>query len=183
MNADELTIATEYTCCRCKTVSMGHPKLLPQSWQYFGSAVACPDCKTTVALHASSTSQFDPEQEARTHEPKTTEGDPTSAIDDEPAQPKPSADGKWELTPGKHWRGTGQKNRFYKVTLTFHTDKGAVISDLIIAASNAAEAAKIIDAVDPFHSGELVSIIITPAPLDAYFTAVPHPADRPLFTR
>lgn len=103
--------------------------------------------------------------------------DSTSAIDDEPSEQKTVRTEPVEVP------SFGTKPRFYKVTLTFHTDKGAVISDLIIAAANAKEAAKIIDAVDPFHSGELVSIIITPAPLDAYLTTVPHPAVRPLFTR
>lgn len=182
MNADELTVKSHdtYICTRCDIqrhtpVGFGLPngwqmaRYRPASQNEFGIGPCCTDCLPTILALQS---------DQRTH-------DSTSAIDDEPSEQKTVRTEpvglEEEATPQQPSFGT--KPRFYKVTLTFHTDMGAVISDLIIAAANAKEAAKIIDAVDPFHSGDLVSIIITPAPLDAYFTTVPHPADRPLFTR
>jgi hypothetical protein len=56
--------------------------------------------------------------------------------------------------------------RLWQATLTFHTDKGAAESKVIVGADDSAQAVHMaLATIDPMRRAELVSIHITPAPL------------------
>jgi len=97
--------------------------------------------------------------------PTSFDGDRThdnsSAINDEELRPIP--------------RCTGKALPLWQISLIFNSEKGAVESTVIVRAENPIVAMNVVELIDRFRMAELVSIVVTPAPLVAPLVAVTMP--------
>jgi hypothetical protein len=116
----------------------------------------CPDCVAFEASLSPAEAQYLGE---RTH-------DNSSAVDDETPPAVWPIFGLHEQDAVVALKPVKTKYRLWQATLTFHTDKGATESKVIVGADDSAQAVQMaLATVDPMRRAELVSIHITPAPL------------------
>jgi hypothetical protein len=107
----------------------------------------CSDCMRIADFSSHSAAA-----DQRTH-------DNHSAVDDEVEPVR-------HISLGYH-PGGPSGTRLWQVAIERHTDKGAVLTDCIVAAPNAHAALWIIPARDTSRLAEIVGITVKPAPIDA----------------
>lgn len=139
-----------YIChCTRQANVAAHDPAMPAGWElrtvrkFDGGSFETALCDDCVAFENSLSPAEVDILDGRSH-------DSSSAINDEPAK----------------ILGCTKSHRLWQIRLIFHSDKGAVESTVLLAAENPVAAAKILPMISRHRMDELVSIIITPAPVD-----------------